>query len=142
MKKRKIGFFLILIGIAIPSVMFFFTEHELLSYRSFKTVSRRLTPAEFEEMKTKYREKQMDEGTSEFGKFITEYFFEHELSEKDKWITKKWILEDSKINIFRYRCFIKFYRDWIYYFFILSENKRMRQRDPDNQAPVLINDAM
>ena len=46
-RKRKIGISLILIGLAIPIVLFFFQEDGVIySYQIYKTVERKLSPEE------------------------------------------------------------------------------------------------
>ena len=59
-KKRKVGIFLLLIGIGIPSVLFFFQDDGNLNLGSptYKEIERKLTPTEIEAIEEKMAAKE------------------------------------------------------------------------------------
>jgi len=106
-KKRKVGIFLLLIGIGIPSVLFFFQDDGILLEYKFqeKTVKRNLTKTELEKIDwvrssaaswNEYRAKK-DEAKKKLFEFIQEYL-EPYVKEENK-VAEWTIRTSSKINV-------------------------------------------
>lgn len=110
-KKRKVGIFLLLIGISIPSVLFFFQDDGILLKYKFqeKKVKRNLTKTEIERIDWirdsaaswyEYQAKR-DEAKKKLFEFIQEYL-EPYIKEENK--VAEWeITTSSKIDVpFKY----------------------------------------
>lgn len=114
MKKRKAGILLILIGVGIPLVLFFFQNNGefVLKERELKVIKRVLTPSELSALfKVIETQKTVDEiwvkrgesAVSDFQKFVNDKMLE-EITNTAK--VYEWSIFTGKANTVQYRTVI------------------------------------
>jgi len=95
-KKRKTGILLILIGIGIPLVLFFFQEDGEIRIKNFllKEIERNLSQSEIRAIEEKKELKK--NSMSDFEKFMEE---RGAYRDKNGWKKEKWIIRGTKYLI-------------------------------------------
>jgi len=96
-KKKKIGIILILVGVGIPLVLFFFQENGDLKFKNptVKVIERKLNPKEIEIIEKK-REEDKTRKTS-YLTYLDEFFG------KDYWKKEEWTIQHIEVYLIPYK---------------------------------------